>query len=448
MLVRFNPRLPPLAQLTGPLDRSLAQLAAASSTGVVVARLRWFWLDSLFANISANFYGSFVPLFAVAYGATNAQVGLLTGIASLFALVALLPGAQAIRLMGGRRKALVVLFGGVLARALLLVWLALPFFVRASPTALVVIIAVNALMAFCNNFANPAWTAIVADIVPAEIRGRFFSHRNFAVNLPALLVVPLAGLLIQLGNRPAAPLAGYQLVFGLALVTGALATLSFAKIDDPVPANPTRRGLAGGDLVRIIRGAPGFSGLVAATLLWNLGMQLTSPFLNIYLVTDLGADTAMVGWVAAAASLAALLTQRRLGAWIDRRGNLWVQAVMSFVIVSLPLLWLAASAAWQIIIVNAFGGIVWAAYTLASFNLLLELAPEEARAEAVALYQVVIAACATLVPVLGGYLADAWGYRPLLVLSAALRLVAAVAFVAWVARPAWQRARRPPPAAP
>jgi len=321
------------------------------------------------------------------------------------------------------------------------VWLALPFFVRDVGLAVTIIIAVNALNAFCSNFANPAWTAIVADIVPANIRGRFFSHRNFAVNLPALLIVPLAGYLIQTANRPGAPFAGYQLVFGLAFVTGTLATIAFAQIDDPVEPNQGRQRLAWGEVARIIRTAPSFMGLLAATLIWNLGMQLTSPFLNIYLVSTLGADTAMVGWVAAAGSLAALLAQRRLGAWIDRRGNLWVQGVLSFVIVSLPLGWLAATAPWQVILVNAFGGVLWAGYNLASFNLLLELAPEKARAEAVALFQIVIAACATLVPILGGHLADLLGYRPLMAISAGLRLVAALAFVWWVARPAARRAR-------
>ncbi len=431
-----------LARLVGPLDRSLATLSASASTGPVVRRLRWFWLDSLFANISASFYGSFVPLFALAYGASNAQIGLLTGVASLFGLAALLPGAQAIQWVGGhRRKALVVWFGGVFSRSLLLVWLALPFFVRDPGLAVTIIIAANALNAFGHNFANPGWTAIVADIVPAPIRGRFFSHRNFAVNLPALLIVPVAGYLIQLVNQPGAPFAGYQLIFALAFITGSLATLSFWQINDPVIPNPEHKRQALSEVVRIIRSAPGFLGLVAATLIWNLGMQLTGPFLNLYLVKTLGADTAMVGWVAAAASLAALLTQRRLGAWIDRRGNLWVQGALSFVIVSLPLAWLSSTAPWHIVIVNAIGGVMWAGYNLASFNLLLELAPEKARAEAVALFQIVIAACATLVPILGGHLADLFGYRPLMAISAGLRLLAALAFVWWVARPAARRAK-------
>ena len=440
--MRFNKRLPNIARLAGTLDRSLARLSLNPMTRVEVARLRWFWLDGLFSTVSASFYASFVPLFALAYGATNAQVGQLTGVASLFGMLALLPGAQAIQLVGGRRKALVLAFGGVFGRILLLAWLALPFLLRAPGPAILVIIAVNALISFCNNFANPGWTAIVADIVPPAIRGRFFSHRNFAVNLPALLVVPLAGLLIQVGNRPGAPFAGYQIVFALAFVSGALATLSFAQIDDPLPPNQVSKRIPFGELGRIIGAAPGFVGLVACTLIWNLGVQLTGPFLNVYLVTHLGASTEMVGWVAAGASLAALLTQRWLGVWVDRRGNIWVQGILSFIIPFIPIAWMLATAAWQVVILNGVAGILWTGYNLASFNLLLELAPEKARAEAVAVFQLVIAGSATIAPIFGGQLADAFGYQPLFIISAVLRMLGAVAFVWWVAWPAVQRARR------
>ncbi|MCX6028420.1 MAG: hypothetical protein NT169_03830, partial [Chloroflexi bacterium] len=173
--------------LMGSLDRSLARLSANQPEVVEVQRLRWFWLDGLFATISGSFYGSFVALFAVAYGATNAQVGQLTAVASLCGLIALLPGAQAIKLLGGRRKA-VVLCSGMVARVALLAWVVVPFLLRDPGVAILTIIAVNAVITFANNFANQAWTAIVADIVPREIRGRFFSHRNIGANLPALLV--------------------------------------------------------------------------------------------------------------------------------------------------------------------------------------------------------------------------------------------------------------------
>src|SRR5262249_6418128 len=97
---------------------------------------------------------------------------------------------------------------------------------------------------------------------------------------------------------------------------------------------------------------------------------------------------------------------------------------------------------WQIAVVNAVAGICWAAYNLASFNLLLELAPADARAEAGALFQLVIALSATLAPIFGGQLADAIGFKPLFILSAALRWLGAITFVWWVSRPAARRGRQ------
>ena len=62
---------------------------------------------------------------------------------------------------------------------------------------------------------------------------------------------------------------------------------------------------------------------------------------------------------------------------------------------------------------------MWTGYGLASFNLLLDIAPEKARPEANALFQLVVAGSATVAPVVGGHLADAIGYRPIFILSAA-----------------------------
>jgi MFS family permease len=442
--MKFNSvtRPPGIAFLLVSLDRSLARLSATQPPAVEVERLRWFWLDGLFSTISVSFYASFVTLFALAYGATNTQIGRLTAVASLCGLAALLPGAQAIKLMGGRRKTVVVLFGGIISRVALLAWVVLPLLTHDAGAGIAVIIAVNAVITFANNFANPAWTAMVADIVPREIRGRFFSHRNFAVNLPALLVVPLAGLLIQAANGPRAPLAGYQLVFLLAFVTGMVATFSFARIDDPLPASQARQPLRLGELVRTIRYAPGFLSLVVCTLIWSLGVQIVAPFLNVYLVNDLGATTAMVGWITAASSLAALMTARWLGRWVDRRGNIWAQAAMSFIIPIIPLAWMVARAPWQVGLINAMAGILWTGYGLASFNLLLDIAPEKARPEANALFQLVVAGSATVAPIVGGHLADAMGYRPIFILSAAIRLLGALAFLWLVALSATRRTRQ------
>ena len=52
-----------------------------------------------------------------------------------------------------------------------------------------------------GNFANPAWTALVAEIVPEFVRGRYFSLRNLTMGM-ATLVFATAGRLAGAQRQP------------------------------------------------------------------------------------------------------------------------------------------------------------------------------------------------------------------------------------------------------
>jgi MFS family permease len=114
----------------------------------------------------------------------------------------------------------------------------------------------------------------------------------------------------------------------------------------------------------------------------------------------------------------------------------WVVTTTGFMIPSLPLAWVFVTAPWQTSFVEAFGGLIWAGYNMANFNLLLEMTPDERRAEAVALYQTVVFLSAVAGPLLGGYLAGVLGFRAIFALSAAGRLLGVVVFVWLAVRPA------------
>ncbi|MGC8780768.1 MAG: MFS transporter [Anaerolineae bacterium] len=409
---------------------------------ITLERLRWFWLDSLFANISVGFFATYVPLFALALGGTNAQVGQLTAVASLLALAALFPGARAIPLFG-RRKLIVLLFGGGVARLALLILAFLPLIARAPATAIALLIGLNGLISFANNFCTPAWTSLAADIVPGEMRGRFFAHRGQAINLVTLAVVPLAGWLIKTTNTLfAQSLPGYQIAFGLAFVTGAVATWCYARIDEPAPATGGVAAPPLREVLRRLRGARVFAGFLAATFIWNLGFQVSLPFFNVYLAGPLAASTTTIGLLNAVMPLTALFSQRRLGRLIDRRGNIWVLTACALPIPLFPLMWILVTQPWQVILINVPAGVFWTGYNLAAFNALLELAPAEVRADASAFYQAMVVTASVFGPLLGGYLADAYGFHATFGVSAAGRLLGALAFIWWVARPAGLLRRR------
>jgi MFS family permease len=404
-------------QVVQPLDASLRRQAQRPIAKFEVRNLRFFWLDGFFAAISENFYLGFVALFALAYGASNSQVGVLAAAANLLGAAALFPGARLMEEVG-RRKPVVVWGGGIFGRLALLGLALVPVFFKGPLAAIMAIIFFDGLRSFMFNLANPAWTSMVADLVPNPMRARYFSSRNIAMGTAALIVAPLAGWLISGANaRFESPTIGYQFVFLLAFLFGMVSTISFQKIKEPESADVEQQTHHRGDLRRALRSSPGFIGFIASAFIWNFSLQIAAPFFNVYLVSAFQASAAVIGILAGIASLSALFGQRAFARLIDQRGAFWVQAAAGLLIPLAPLAWVFITAPWQVGIINAFTGFLWAGYNLANFNLLLELTPADQRARAVALFQVAVFGSAVLGPLAGGVLADAIGFQFVFILS-------------------------------
>lgn len=120
---------------------------------------------------------------------------------------------------------------------------------------------------------------------------------------------------------------------------------------------------------------------------------------------------------------------------LDRKGAFWVQMTTGLLIPLLPMAWALTTAPWQVGIINTFSGFLWAGYNLSNFNLLLELTPDEQRPRAVALFQTAVFGSAVVGPLLGGYLADAIGFKFIFVLSGAGRFLGMLLFLWLTIRP-------------
>jgi MFS family permease len=399
--------------------------------------LRYFWLDGLFAAISENFYLGYVALFALAYNASNSQVGLLAAATNLLGMLALFPGAQLVD-RTGRRKNVVIWSGGILSRVALLGLALIPTLIGQPAVAIMAIVVVNSLRSFFANLANPGWTALVADLVPETMRGRFFASRNMAMGLAALVVAPLAGQVILAANaRLESLFAGYQAIFVLAFLFGMVSTVAFQQIQEPKPAEAAHPAHQRGDLRRALRRSTGFFGLVISALVWNMALQVAAPFFNVYLVSQFQATPLTIGILAGVATFTALIGQRVFGRLLDRKGAFWVQTLTGLLIPLAPLAWAFITAPWQVGLINVFSGFLWAGYNLSNFNLLLRLTPDEQRPRAVALFQTAVFGSAVVGPILGGFLADTIGFRYIFGISSAGRYVGTALFILLTIRPLW-----------
>ncbi|MCX6032033.1 MAG: MFS transporter [Chloroflexi bacterium] len=383
---------------------------------------RLLWFDGLVSNISDSFVSSYVNPLALALGATNAQIGLLSALANLGAALGLLPGARLDERFRSR-KLLVVLTGG--GARLLLIAMALAPLLLPPPTAIYAFIGLIALRAFIGQLGYPAWSALVADLVPPAMRGRYFSSRNIALAVAALVFTPLAGRMADLIGLP----QGYQVSFVIAGLVGFVATAIFARIPEPLRA-AAPSGAAGGSIsLASLRAHPRFLAFTAVAFIWNLSLAIAGPFFSVLLVRHLGASPTQIGLLAAINAATNIIGQRVWGRLNDRRGAAWVMRCTGLLIPCLPLLWALMPNAWLLLPVEAFSGLLWSGYSLANFNLMLGLAPQAQRARFIAFYQFAVFGAAFVGPLLGGLMVDAFPIRTVFVVSAAGRWLAAVLFL-------------------
>ncbi len=355
----------------------------------------------------------------------------MSSLSSLSATLLLLPGAMLVERFNHRRE-ITLLFGGGLGRLAILLLALLPFGLKGQPllfTAMALSIARDAF----GNLAFPAWLSITADIVPMEGRGRYFGSRNFIMGIAGMLTVLLAGALISRFPKP----EGYQLGMGLAFVLGALSTYSFSRLHDP-SRNQVPQSQASPEMHKILgnlRKQPALVALIVTAVLWNFFLNIPGPFFNVFLVENLKATPIMVGITSTASAVAGMLVQRRLGKLADSWGARRLQLVSGLLIPILPLAWTFATSAWHIIPINLLSGVLWGAYGLASFNLLLEITPQEGRARYSALYQVFVTLALAAGAAVGGFMVTKWGYSVIFITSAVGRFLAALLFARLVRKP-------------
>lgn len=400
-------------------------------------------LEGAFASASDNAGTTFVPLYGLALGATPAELGLLTALPNLLSNALQVPWALLTERLGRRRR--IMLFGSLGGRLLWLPLVLLPWVSPGPATAVYLLLVAVALRAAVAGMAGPAWTSLMADLVPRQVRGVYFANRNALANVAGLLGTVLAGYLVQVGGEP----GGYQLVYAFAVVTGAAAGVYMARMPDlpwlgrepQEPAAPQTGTGLGTWRVRwrrtraVFRREPNFTRYCYSAFVWTFGVNLPAPLFAVYFVQSLGGTEAAWGIVTAANLASTVLAQRYWGLISQRFGEKRVMIVSGVGAVSLPLLWLVIPVPSLAVAINLLGGFCWAGYNLANFNLLLELAPQVRRTTYIALYNTTIGLGSTLGPLAGGYMAGGWGIPLVFFVSGVLRAVGLWYFARAVERP-------------
>ncbi|NMB21311.1 MAG: MFS transporter [Firmicutes bacterium] len=383
-------------------------------------------VEGAFAVAADNLAAPYLGLFALALGATPSQIGMLTAFPNFLGNILQIPSALLAERLKDKRKLIIV--GGILNRSSWILMAFLPFlFAPERRVSIVILLATFRFMT--ANLGVPAWTALQANLIPKSIRGAYYANRNMVLNTCAVLATLLANLLLRL-EFP----TSYRVIFLLTTVLGLLSVYIFSKILFEQSAPKAKQASKGSYLkkmkafARDISSQKDFSNYVVSAIVWNLGIQVSSPLFVVFFVEDLGGPAGHWALFAAVNLASMVLIQRYWGRLADYFGQKSVMMVAGLGIISIPLFWWITPNTWFPFIIHVINGVFWGGYNLAAFNLLLEVTPDDNRSVYVGVYNTMMGVATAVGPLVGGFAAEVVGLKPIFLVSAAVRALALYLF--------------------
>ena len=175
--------------------------------------------------------GNVFTLFLKRLGAGNTQIGMVLSLLQLAAVVQIFIA----RMIEHRGKKRFIIGGWLVATTISIGYLAVPLLARryGSSTAVYILMAMVVPVALARQVAIPGWMPLLNDLVPSDIRGRFFAKMRTIWQLASIAFLIFASLFFA--GTASAPFWRYQVIFVIGIVASFARVAVIAKIPEPAP---------------------------------------------------------------------------------------------------------------------------------------------------------------------------------------------------------------------
>lgn len=293
-------------------------------------------------------------------------------------------------------------------------WFLVLLFPYLSPTARDLLFAAIAYVsAQANAVCGVAWSASMSELVPLQIRGRFFGRRNLIYGFWAVLAVLAAG---QFADWTHNSLSAFGVLFATAAVSRLTGLHFFNRQAFPRIVTQRRREPLALSELRAPLTDRGFLWSLAFNGLFGLFLFAGLPFYGVFVLRELHLSLGALAVMTTMGNVAGLFSVNTWGPLTDRYG---VKPVMTGSVIlwttSASLLWLLTGPRWSFLVYASFViyGFMWALFQLLQFTLMINIAPPAHRTHYISTYYACTYLLTFLGPFLGGYLLErlppSWG---------------------------------------
>lgn len=373
-------------------------------------------VDGIFAmGMGALCGGPFLAAFALAIGASNYEVGMLTTIALLSQLMQL-PGLFLLRWLPRRRAITTIL--ATLSRFCWLFIAFIPFLFKGRGMSFM--IQWFLISAVVGSACGPAWNSLLREIVPSTQIGRIFAKRMALGSVLTLLLTLVGGYFVDTWKSisPDSMLYSYSILFVLGLLLGLVSSAALARVPDPTMRNAAQTPMME-TLVTPLKDR-NFRQLIVFSALWNFALNISGPFFIIYMLDSIKISMTMVTLLTVVGQLSNLAFLRMWGTFTDRysskpvlvvSGTMYLVTILAWSFTTMPDTYFLTIP--LLFVINIVGGCACAGINLASTGIALKLSPNDKAAAYMTVLGLIGAAAGSLAPLVGGLLADFFASREL-----------------------------------
>jgi MFS family permease len=364
---------------------------------------------------------TFLPVMLARMGASALTVSMLNSSLALTSIVMAIPSGPIVerqrRLVGWSARYYLMVRGLYAA-------VALAAFLPASMAPLVCVLLWGAT-GIPAAIANNAWYGVLAGALSPRRRPVINGARWALLGLVSAICVAVFGRTLDLLPFP----LGYQLCFLVSAAAGVAGIYYYSRLEIPDrEPNPTPRARGVGAqiaaIVAPLREGGEFLHYTVGTSILRIGLHLPIGLYSLFWVNDLQASDTWIGLRSTVGNVALTVGYYAWGRMAGRLGHRRTLGFAALGLAFYPALTAAAPSVEFLLPAALIWGMFASGIDMSLFEGLLDVCPPDRRAEFVAVNTFVANAIAFVAPLLGAWLAELVGIRPVLYLAAGFHLAA------------------------
>ncbi len=364
--------------------------------------MRYSTIEGSFATVfMALSSGAFLTGYVLMFGAKEFVIGLIGAIPFISQALQIF-GTYLLRKYKSPQKLAIIL--SIFNRWVWVFLIFLPFVNLSDETKIFIFVSLLFISSSAGALLGNIWTIWVGELVPSQVRGKYFGKRTAYNNAVNIVMFFLSASLLDHLRRTDEKI-GFAVIASICFISGLITTVLF-KYHPDVSLEFERESSLKDEMLKPFKDK-NFKKFIFFFAQWNFSVGLSAPFMAYHMLANLKVDFSTIAIFNMLTMSLNIFFSQWWGKLIDRFGAKNVLMFNASNIVYIPVLWLLATPDFilPLYLDAIMTGIAWSGFNLSAFSMLLSMSPKKSRSSYVAIISIFSGFGYLIASMLAGYIA-------------------------------------------